>query len=220
MPVGVYPHKSPSLVTRIKLSEALKGKPKTPEHRYHMALAQRLLAQSPEKRARCSLNFKGKPKSDEHKAKLKEARKRQVITEETKARMSLLFTGEGNPFYGKCHTEEAKEKNRLAHLELMLGEKHWNWRGGIGKEPYPFEFTNDLKESIRERDNRICQRCGVPQIECIRKLDIHHIDYNKYNCKPNNLISLCSSCNLSVNSNRNYWQEFFARKLKEVESEV
>ena len=45
---------------------------------------------------------------------------------------------------------------------------------------------------------------------------VHHIDYNKQNCKENNLITLCLQCNNRVNSNRNYWKEYFQNKSKET----
>ena len=38
---------------------------------------------------------------------------------------------------------------------------------------------------------------------------VHYIDYNKQNRNPNNLITLCNSCNAKVNFNRNYWKNFF-----------
>ena len=40
-------------------------------------------------------------------------------------------------------------------------------------------------------------------------LDVHHIDYNKENCKENNLITLCKQCNLRANKNRDYWYGYF-----------
>jgi len=40
-------------------------------------------------------------------------------------------------------------------------------------------------------------------------LTIHHIDYNKYNCLPENLISLCDRCNVIANYNRDYWFAYF-----------
>ena len=48
-------------------------------------------------------------------------------TEERKAEMSVRNSGENNPFYGKHHTEEAKERNRQAHLgkPAVRGEKHY-----------------------------------------------------------------------------------------------
>jgi len=44
-------------------------------------------------------------------------------------------------------------------------------------------------------------------------LTIHHIDYNKQNCKENNLITLCGSCNTRANFNRSYWVDFYKQKV-------
>lgn len=77
--------------------------------------------------------------------------------------------------------------------EVCKGEKCYLWRGG-SYEPYSEDFNEELKEQIRDRDNRICQFCGVPECECIEKLHIHHIDCNKKNNNLDNLISLCRSC--------------------------
>ena len=48
----------------------------------------------------------------------------------------------------------------------------------------------------------------IPE-EFIKKLDCHHIDYNKKNCSLNNLITLCRSCHMKTNTNRNYWINYF-----------
>ena len=57
-----------------------------------------------------------------------------------------------------------------------------------------FNFNNELKELIRKRDNYKCQICGIPQEECFKNLHVHHIDFNKSNCSPDNLITFCNSC--------------------------
>jgi DNA-directed RNA polymerase subunit RPC12/RpoP len=95
-----------------------------------------------------------------------------------------------------------------------VAENHPNWKGGIGNEPYPFEFDDELKEVIRERDNYTCQTCGILQKEHWRKLDIHHINYDKDDISPNNLISLCQSCHLTTNYDRDIWQRFFQSCMK------
>jgi len=100
-------------------------------------------------------------------------------------------------------------KNRKRHQELMLGKNNPNWKNGVSFEPYPQEFNETLKELIRGRDNYTCQKCGKIQVENGRKLDIHHIDYNKKNCQSNNLISLCASCNSIANRNRPFWTIYF-----------
>lgn len=86
------------------------------------------------------------------------------------------------------------------------GSKHPMWKGGISSEPYPFNFNKELKELIRKRDNYQCQLCGMPECENIKKLDIHHIDYDKKNLNPKNLISLCRNCHMKTNYNREYWE--------------
>ena len=93
------------------------------------------------------------------------------------------------------------------------GKNNPNWKGGTSNSPYPLEFNGDLKEKIRIRDGRVCQRCGVLESECRTKLHIHHIDYNKENSRLFNLISLCERCNAQVNRLREYWVEVFTGKV-------
>lgn len=89
----------------------------------------------------------------------------------------------------------------------MTAEKHPNWQGGKSFEPYTTDWTRSLRISIRERDNYICQLCGEKQGD--RAHAIHHIDYDKANCNPENLITLCIGCNAKVNFNRDYWTIYF-----------
>jgi 5-methylcytosine-specific restriction endonuclease McrA len=82
-------------------------------------------------------------------------------------------------------------------------EKHPRWLGGISFEPYSVDWTQTLKRSIRERYHYICQICGKEP-----SVIVHHIDYNKKNCNPENLITLCRNCHTKTNTNRNYWKEY------------
>lgn len=109
-------------------------------------------------------------------------------------------------------------KGALGKPKLSIrGENHPNWKGGIQNLPYPFEFNDEFKESIRKRDGHDCQLCELSNEEHILvygyDLVIHHIDYVKENCDKTNLTSLCIQCNGRVNYNRAYWTEFFTRKL-------
>lgn len=96
-------------------------------------------------------------------------------------------------------------------MKHMKGKHHPSWRGGTSYEPYCYKFNNELKERIRERDNRTCQNCGTE--ENGRKLTCHHIHYDKENCYPH-LITLCHSCNSKANGNRDYWEEYYMDILK------
>jgi hypothetical protein len=93
----------------------------------------------------------------------------------------------------------------------MAGEKHFNWKGGVSRLPYSIDWTITLKRSIRERDKYMCRICGEPQGDI--SLDVHHIDYNKENCNPDNLVTLCKSCHTKTNFNRDSWKEYFNKLL-------
>jgi len=140
----------------------------------------------------------------------------QHHTEETKRKIKEKMKGNKNGFgpngiIGRHPSEEILNKLRKA----QRGDKNPNWRGGIWEEPYPSDWTDDLKESIRKRDKHTCQMsgCGIHQNELVgwhKKLSVHHIDYNKDNLDPKNLISLCDSCHQKTNFNRGYWIVYFS----------
>lgn len=96
----------------------------------------------------------------------------------------------------------------------LVGEKAANFIDGRSFLDYPEEFDCQLKELIRLRDRYKCQKCGCPEIENGEKLSIHHIDYEKENNLPSNLVALCRRCNAQVNSNRRRWKAYFRRKMK------
>lgn len=92
---------------------------------------------------------------------------------------------------------------------LNAGENNPNWIGGASFEPYGIEFNNKLRKQIRKRDNFICRECGYTEKQIGRKLDIHHINYNKLDNRPENLISLCRSCHIQTNFKREDWIKYF-----------
>lgn len=139
-------------------------------------------------------------------------------TKETKKRISKTLKGRKKPPFtekhkrnigktskGRKHSEETKRK--LSKAKRL--ERHPNWQGGKSFEPYPIDWTETLRRSIRERDRYICQLCGKLQGDRVHS--VHHIDYNKENCNPRNLTTLCVECNSKVNFNRKYWRSFFSK---------
>ncbi len=103
---------------------------------------------------------------------------------------------------------------------LKNPKNHPSYIDGKGQEHYTKEFNNELKLKIRQRDNFECQNCNMTEEEHImvygRVLCIHHIDYDKKNCKEENLITLCGTCNLRANSDRDYRYTYYTyiRKKK------
>lgn len=87
------------------------------------------------------------------------------------------------------------------------------WKGGIACEPYcEIWIEPEFKQMILERDNYQCQNsdCWGTGSKLMR----HHIDYNKKNCDPFNIITVCNSCNSRANFNRDYWQKFYKEVIK------
>ena len=144
-------------------------------------------------------------KHTEHtKSLISEARKGRRIKQSQKDAISKKMSGKNHPFYGKKRRVETRIKCSIANT----GEKHWNWLGGKSNEGYCCEFWNrEYRSHIKERDDYKCQNplCwGTSNRMCI-----HHIDYDKKDCRPMNLILVCTSCNARANQNREFWQKHY-----------
>jgi 5-methylcytosine-specific restriction endonuclease McrA len=165
---------------------------------------------------------KGKPFSEEVKKKMREADRTlqsgsnhwnwgNNMAQESIEKMRQSLTGKKqspelvkrrfDARAGYKHSLETKIKIGGANS----GEGNGNWLGGISREPYALIWGSRLfKGTIRARDNHQCQNP-----DCRGKCDIlsiHHIDYDKKNCDPKNLITLCRSCNGRANANRDFWE--------------
>lgn len=103
---------------------------------------------------------------------------------------------------------------KKCNYEFYSGKRHWLYIKNLIRK-YPKNWTLFLKESIRVRDNHVCQICGKTAKKNGRAMDVHHIDYVKNNLNPENLISLCISCHMSTGGNRDIYIEYF-RILKEI----
>lgn len=116
--------------------------------------------------------------------------------------------------FNASHLSEGRSKScgclRREILESKSGELSSLWRGGYYKV-YPKEWNDALKESVRNRDNRKCQfpECDYTDIGKSKKLDVHHIDGNKSDCRNINLTSLCHSHHMKVEMSPESWQEYF-----------
>jgi hypothetical protein len=112
-------------------------------------------------------------------------------------------------------SEETRMKVILNHANFK-GSNNPNYIDGNSIK-YSEDWNSSLKEKIRNRDEDICQNCGMTKEEHLIvygvNLSVHHIDYNKENCNEYNLISLCLACHLRSNSNRNYWQKHYENKI-------
>jgi len=170
---------------------------------------------------------KNRKYSKKTRKKISEALKGKKHSEERKRNVSKALKGKKawnkglklgpNPEHskrmkGRKLSKETKRRMSKSQKKRVLEGKNHLWRGGISFEPYGLEFNEDLKEVIRNRDRRKCQVCEKTELENKQKLDAHHIDYDKKNNNPNNLISLCHNCHSKTNFNREYWVDYFKQE--------
>jgi hypothetical protein len=80
----------------------------------------------------------------------------------------------------------------------FTGEGNPAWLGGIPQ--YGTEWTYELRETIRDRQDRECAGCGTHEDEYSRKHDVHHIQKvrsigdDEAKSDDSILVALCRSC--------------------------
>lgn len=150
-------------------------------------------------------------------------------TEETRAKMSAAKMGEKHPMYGKTfiHTEETKTKIGEAskgrvHTEefknkqsiRMTGENNPNFNNWASREPYCQNWTEEVREYIRNLCNRTCTICGKSILQYFRigkmmmRLHVDHIDENKMQGCDDwgwRLTPLCPSCHSKMQKQKIPW---------------
>lgn len=157
--------------------------------------------------------------TDEYKAKLSEAIGRAHQDPELRAgrakRMKALWRDEE-------HRTKMTEMSRglwqdETYRTMHMGENNPNWHGGKSLEPYGPDWTDELKEEIRRRDEYTCAISGKVWQLGQPTFHIHHIDYDKTNDDFDNLITLALGPHSRTNANRRHWQALLVHAAKGAE---
>ena len=110
------------------------------------------------------------------------------------------------PHCGNCGVLITGRQKRFCSIPcrdtVLRGENHQCWKGGASKVKHPYSFSKKLKDKIRERDGFVCSVCEC-QDRYGRALAVHHIDCDKTNDDPRNLITLCDQCHFRDNTHTN-----------------
>lgn len=208
-----------------------KNKKFSEEHKKKISIANKGKHHSEETKLKMSIAKKGKVPWNKGKKGLQIGwNKGKKASDEVKRKLSISHLGLKNNL-GNKHTEETKNKIRNSYYHThhkgciisekqrkIIGETHSKekchfWKGGIAYLPYPIDWNKALKRLVRERDKYSCRLCGKQQMDTT--FPVHHIDYNKNNCNPNNLITLCRNCHGKTNSKCEKWTSYF-KNLMEI----
>lgn len=117
---------------------------------------------------------------------------------------------------GWCGAKFEIYPSRVNKKKFCQPECHHRWRSawlsdkanGRTKREYPLRWPR-MRRKIVDRDgarcrNPLCWGTG-------RFLQVHHIDHDKTNDDPLNLVTICSSCNMRANYNRPFWRAHYER---------
>ena len=130
-----------------------------------------------------------------------------------------LYCGEpflSQPYWpSKFCSKECTNRYKHDFNGGLYKERNPNWRGGASFLKYCESWSDkEFKEYIFERDSFQCQNphCNNQYKTSNNKynaLTRHHINYNKQDCRPENILTLCKSCNSKANGDRMKHQIFY-----------
>lgn len=109
-----------------------------------------------------------------------------------------------------CNAQKGNTNGFNTHNNKFFGDNNGRWNNGSSRRGYPEAWTDNLRKQIRKRDKFICQVCKE------NGWVVHHINYNKKDNNPKNLVALCQKCHAKTNGNRKYWTQYFQTKNKEA----
>jgi len=128
-------------------------------------------------------------------------------TPEARVNMSAGQTGRKHSAETKAKIGNAQRgrKKPASMIAKITGPKNHRWMGGTSNAPYGWTWNAELKEEVRRRDGYKCQLCGKPQAESEKTFPVHHVNYNKKDSDPINLVTLCHSCHSRTGVHRKHW---------------
>lgn len=172
-------------------------------------------SKTPETREKIAASKRGKTYEqifgEENGKKMREKRKEQLLGNKRLQGKRWKLTSEQR----LKHSFKRTTEQRMNYRTSKIGEKNPAYFNGECRRPYPYEFNKELKQFISSRDDNMCQYCFEETDGEIRGCP-HHIDYNKENNSPSNLVWVCTRCNSKFNSRREHWKKYWINFMLET----
>lgn len=203
-----------SAIWKASASKARKGRPKSVVHRAAISKAKMGIFHTEEAKKKMSEAKKGHTLSDDQKVKISKALKgvpkpprSSTHCRAISAGNKGLHSGEKNGNYGKKFPEKHRQKLSAA----KQGIPYEKWESFVSNNPYCPKFDEACREANRDKYNRMCFVCGLPESENItssgkhKKLSVHHVDMNrKQGCDGHKweIIPVCLHCHGTLHNKK------------------
>ena len=170
----------------------------------------------------------------ERKEQMREFKKNFKVAESTKLKIHFLKMGNTNNLgkhqplsqriaVSKALTGITRGEKTRAYVSdsgkangIHSGKNNPAWKGGTSFVPYCPKFNKAFKESVRSFFGCSCALCGKHQNDSPRKLDVHHVNYDKMTCCNNSkpmFVPLCRGCHSKVMHNEKYYETLFVELI-------
>lgn len=157
------------------VSERMKGRKLSDEHKRKIGLAHKGKTVSQETRDKLSQVDRSYMRTDSYRKRMSDVKTGFLHTDETKHLLSLQKRGEGNPFYGKTHTDST-----LAKISECSSNSRWVTDGNEERLVNLSEVDKYLQTGFaRGRLSTTCPHCG--KVGSGGNMKRYHFD----NCKLN-----------------------------------
>ena len=137
---------------------------------------------------------------------------------ETSSFCSIKCKAEAQSVYQTGSKRPPRSAEHMQKISAALqGIPFEEWDGFISYGKYCSKFNHEFKEMLRNRYCRKCFICDKTEELNGRRLDVHHVNYEKsclcddFEC---DFVPLCVKCHARTNTNRLFWEKLFTYALQ------
>lgn len=132
--------------------------------------------------------------------KIADALRGRELSRDTRQKISEANKGKDSWSEGMRKEENPEIMKNIG----KSGEDHWAWKGGVSEKRNRIRQSseyNNWRDSVFERDNYTCQKCGD---DSGGNLNAHHIkpfsEYEETRFDVDNGVTMCRSCHMDLHN--------------------
>lgn len=138
-----------------------------------------------------------------------------------KVKQHVIKDKKGKYCSPECYHKATKGKRNPSMGRNVKGANNPRWLNSISFEPYCMKCNKGYKDYIRNLFGNECFLCSKAEADNRRKLDVHHVNYNK-DCGCDGAkcicVPLCIRCHRRTNGNRECWQALIMEILTPIKA--